>query len=291
MFDALPMLQNSIGATSDAMSILSANAQAFQTNGYKQSKYTFASVFGKRLEALGTRYSRFGGAHSQNVSQGITLVPMGYDMSQGGLKVGGPLDSAVNGQGFFILQAQNSAKYMLTRASDFIFAADGTLIDIFGRKVKGYKMVDGVADKSELVNITVPEGSDLADVGFETDGVMFNNFQARQAAIERGDTAEDLEGEPMFQLALGRVSNPSQMQLGQGNAFNTTVESGEIARGVSEDTGFGTVVGGSTESSNVNPAEVTIQGIQLQRGYNAIQAALTMTNRFLTQLMEVAGKA
>jgi hypothetical protein len=92
-------------------------------------------------------------------------------------------------------------------------------------------------------------------------------------------------------LALGRVPNPSQMELGQGNAFNTTVESGEMTRGTSDADGFGNVVGGSTESSNVNPAETTIQGIQLQRGYNAIQAALTMTNRFLTQLMEVAGKA
>ena len=45
MFDALPMLQNSIGATSDAMSILSANAQAFQTNGYKQSKYTLEELY------------------------------------------------------------------------------------------------------------------------------------------------------------------------------------------------------------------------------------------------------
>jgi len=36
---------------------------------------------------------------------------------------------------------------------------------------------------------------------------------------------------------------------------------------------------------------VTVTGIQLQRGYNATQAALTMTNRFLTQIMEVASKA
>ena len=42
MFNALPMLQNTITATADAMSILAADAQAFQTDGYKaKSLYIF----------------------------------------------------------------------------------------------------------------------------------------------------------------------------------------------------------------------------------------------------------
>ena len=82
------------------------------------------------------------------------------------------------------------------------------------------------------------------------------------------------------------------MELSQGNAFTLTLRSGEVSYyGVSEEFNLGSVVGASAESSNVNPAEVTVTGIQLQRGYNATQAALTMTNRFLTQIMEVAGKA
>jgi flagellar hook protein FlgE len=291
MFNAIPMIQNSISATSDAMNILSANAQAFQTDGYKQSTYTFASIFGKRLNTLGARYNRFGGAHSQNISQGITLVPMGYDMSQGGLKTGGALDAAVNGQGFFMLQSETSSKFLLSRASDFIFGVDGTLRDIFGRKIKCYKMVNGKADTSQLVDLKLPEGSDLSDVGFEEGGVLMSNYQARKAARDSGDIENLEDGTPLFQLALGRVSNPSQLEQGQGNAFTETINSGKITLGHSDKEAFGSVVGGSSESSNVNPAETTITGIQLQRGYNAIQGALTMCNKFLTQLMEVASKA
>ena len=294
MFNALPMLQNSIAATSQAMTLLSADAQAFQTDGYKQSRYSFSSIFNSEVQSVGGRSGRYGGAHNQTMSQGITLIPMGYDMSQGGIKTAKPLNSAINGQGFFVLQAENSSQHLLTRASDFIFAADGSLIDIFGRRVKGYKMVNGKPDKSELIDIVLdPKEFNLADVGFEEKGILTTNYQARKIARDDGTAIENFPaGEQTFQLALANVPNPSQMEQGQGNTFVTTLKSGSVTfYGVSDEENLGNVVGSSSESSNVNPAETTIVGIQLQRGYNATQAALTMTNRFLTQIMEVAGKA
>ncbi len=294
MFNAIPMIQNSISATSQAMELLSADAQAFQTDGYKQTRYSFASVFNREVQSMGGRFGRYGGGHNQTMSQGVTLIPMGYDMSQGGIKTAEPLNAAINGQGFFILQAENSSQHLLTRASDFIFAADGSLMDIFGRKVKGYKMVNGQPDKSQLVDIKLDASTDnLADVGFEENGILTSNYQARLSARSNGESIENLpEGNQLFQLALGFVGNPSQMTQGQGNTFTTSLKSGSISfYGVSSEQNLGNVIGGSSESSNVNPAETTIVGIQLQRGYNATQAALTMTNRFLTQIMEVASKA
>jgi flagellar hook protein FlgE len=291
MFNALPMIQNSISATSDAMTILSTDAQAFQTDGYKQQRYSFQSIFNSEVTAVGGRFGRFGGAHNQTQNTGVTLIPMGYDMSQGGIKTAQPLNAAVSGQGFFVLQSENNQQHLFTRASDFIFSADGTLVDVFGRRVKGYRLNNGTVDKSELVDINLePNTFNLSDVGFEDGGVLTTNFQERQAARESGE--ELPEGDQLFQLALGNVPNPSQMELKQGNAFNVTLKSGSVSYyGVADESNLGSVIGASTESSNVNPAEVTVTGIQLQRGYNATQAALTMTNRFLTQIMEVAGKA
>ena len=291
MFNALPMIQNSISATSDAMTILSTDAQAFQTDGYKQQRYSFQSIFNSEVTAVGGRFGRFGGAHNQTQNTGVTLIPMGYDMSQGGIKTAQPLNAAVSGQGFFVLQSENNQQHLFTRASDFIFSPDGTLVDVFGRRVKGYRLNNGTVDKSELVDINLePNTFNLSDVGFEDGGVLTTNFQERQAARESGE--ELPEGDQLFQLALGNVPNPSQMELKQGNAFNVTLKSGSVSYyGVADESNLGSVIGASTESSNVNPAEVTVTGIQLQRGYNATQAALTMTNRFLTQIMEVAGKA
>ena len=128
---------------------------------------------------------------------------------------------------FFILQADNSSQHLLTRASDFIFAADGSLIDVFGRKVKGYKMVNGKPDKTQLVDIKLdPNNTNLSDVGFEENGVLMSNYQQRKAAIDNGTSTEELpEGEQLFQLALGYVPNPSQMTQGQGNTFTVSLKS------------------------------------------------------------------
>ena len=49
------------------------------------------------------------------------------------------------------------------------------------------------------------------------------------------------------------------MEQGQGNTFVTTLKSGNVTfYGVSDEENLGNVVGGSSESSNVNPAETTI---------------------------------
>jgi flagellar hook protein FlgE len=274
MFHSLSMIQNSIAATSQAMAILSSNAQAFQTDGYKQQTFTFTAMFQHQLH--GFYASGSGGARS--LSQGVSLVSMGYDMSQGGIKKSGPLNAAIKGPGFFILEGSIVERYVLTRASDFIFSANGTLCDIFGRKVKGYRIVDGTVDQSVLVDIKLDTTVTISDVRIQEEGMIYSS------------AGEDTQ--PVYQLAMARVSNASQMAQVQGNAFRPTINSGPItAYGVSGDPLFGQVSGGFSESSNVNPAELTIMGIQLQRGYQAIQAALTMSNRFLTQLMDVAGKA
>ena len=293
MFNSIPMIQNSITATSEAMSILASDAQAFQTDGHKQLKYAFTPIYNSMIHGGGGQYNTYGVGSNTTMAQGVTLIPMGYDMSQGGIKSAGPLNAAIDGSGFFVLEEQSgSQQYALTRASNFIFSADGTLTDVFGRKVKGYPIVNGVADKSRMVPIQLdPNQYNLADVGFEDNGVLTTNYQARLAASKSNEELLQ-EGSATFQLAIATVPNPSQMRSVQGNAFVTTLNSGNVSHyGVSNDATGGRVIGGSSESSNVNPAETTIKGIQLQRGYNAVQAALTMANRFITQIMEVVSKA
>lgn len=279
MFNNLAMLQNSISSISEAMTIVSSNAQLFQTDGAKQTTYSFGPIFSEA---------------SASLSKSVSIVMTGYDMSQGGLKPGKPLNAAINGQGFFVLQPDNSNQQALTRASEFFFNSNGTLVDIYNRKVKGYRMVNGKPDKSELVDITLdPEKTNLADVGFEDNGVLTSNYQARKAATENNRLSDTMpEGEPLFQLAVAYVPNPSRMNQIQGNAFYTTNVSGPISYyGTSNEKNLGSVFGGSSESSNVNPAETTIIGLQHQRAYQLMQATVSMSTKFVSQLLELTSKA
>lgn len=296
LFQALDTIENSILAYSQAFNILAGDIQNFQTSGYKQSQYSFVSLFSTSMQRYG---GGLGGAalrgreNTQSIAMGVTLIPYGIDFSQGGFNPGSRLNVAVQGSSFFMVKPEDSNRdFALTRASDFLFSADGTLVDGFGRRVMGYKMKNGQADKDSLVPIKIdPEEIDLLSVGFENEGVLTTNFQARKDALAAGDGTTLPDGEPLFQLALARVPNPSGLETDSGNSFRTTLNSGQIFRfGVSGDTGMGQVFGGVTEGSNVDPSETTIIGIELQRGYNAVQSTLTFINKFLTTFLSATDK-
>jgi len=297
MFETLEMIENSIVSYADAMKVVAGDVQNFQADGYKQSRYSFVSIFQAKLAKYGGSSALTPGAsHSQQISQGVVLLPLGLDFTQGGIRAGGPLNVAVNGSGLFVLKPENLSDYVYTRASDFVFGSDGSLIDSFGRRVMGYQYVNGKLDKSKLVAIKVDsEKYDVNDLGFEENGTLISNYSARQAAINnesKNNTSGVPKGDTLFQIGVANIPNPSGLSPYVGNTYRTNLTSGQVASfGISNDPGIGTVMGGSIESSNVNPAEVSIVGIQLQRGYNAVQGALTMINKMLSSFMSVVDKA
>ena len=298
MFETLEMIENSIVSYADAMKIVAGDVQNFQADGYKQSRYSFVSIFQAQIAKYGASSAQTPGAsHSQQISQGVVLLPLGLDFTQGGLRAGGPLNVAVSGNGLFVLKPENLTDHIYTRASDFVFGSDGSLIDSFGRRVMGYQYVNGKLDKSKLVAIKVdPTKYDVNDLGFESNGILTSNYSARKLASSQSSTdgtkTNVPAGEQLFQIGLANIPNPSGLSPYVGNTYRTNLNSGDVAAfGVSNDTGLGTVSGASIESSNVNPAEVSIVGIQLQRGYNAVQGALTMINKMLSSFMSVVEKA
>lgn len=295
MFQTLQMIEGSIQSYSEAMRLLASDVQAFQSDGYKQSRYTFVSLYTQQINRMGGGAGLNRGAfNTQRVSQGVMLSPLGFNWSQGGLRPAEPTNAAVVGSGLFVLKPDNLNDFVYTRASDFVFTADGTLVDTFGRKVMGYKVdEDGTVDKSTLSAITVdPDEQDITDLGFEDSGALVTNFAARKSARESQDESDVPDGEVLFQLALAKVPNPSLLTAHSGNTYRTNAGSGEVLRyDVSGATGFGEIRGGFAESSNVDPAETTIIGIQLQRGYNAVQSALTLISSTLSKFLSAIDKA
>lgn len=293
MFNVLHNMKTVISQTGTMMTSLANDTQAFQVNGHKQSRFAFASLYTTAIQSVSRSGNRmYSSPTSLSMPGGIGLVQMGYDMSQGSIRRGDYLNAAIQGNGFFLIQNQNSYQQLLTRASDWVFSADGTLSDVFGRRVKGYRMVNGVADTSELVDIVLdPNTYNLGDIGFEGDGILTTNYAAR-AAFDSNSDEEMPEGEALYQLAVASVPNPSQMKQVTGTAFSVTTQSGSISSiGVSGEDANGSVIGGSVESSNVNPSENAIEAIQLQRSYQAQQSVLTLANKFLQNVMDVVGKA
>ncbi|RAP34950.1 hypothetical protein DID77_00015 [Candidatus Marinamargulisbacteria bacterium SCGC AG-439-L15] len=233
--------------------------------------------------------------NTRQVTTGSMHVNYGIDMSQGGLVPGGPLNAAIQGQDFFVLRnteaAGSSNQEFYTRASNFHFKKDGSIVDSHGRSLMGFEMVNGQVDMTRLTTIKVdPTIHDLNDIGFEADGILTTNYAARKNAIENGDAILP-EGEKLFQIALAKVPQPEHMDHAAGTSFTTNLESGRTTGYVVSSADGSSVSGGQSESSNINPAEITVIGVTMQRKLQAEQAGFTLLIGSLNKIIQMADKA
>lgn len=286
MLDALAQIKNSIQAYRDAMTILSSNTQNFQTDGYKGVLYSFQTIFSDVISSGGAGASGTGGSDGIKISQSMHLIPTGLDFTQGSIAIGKALNAAIDGQSLFMVKGTGN-EHLFKRTSDFMFDNQGYLTDSLGRRVLGYAVSqNGVADKTKLIEIKLdPMTTSLNDVGFESNGILTTNYYKRKEAIDN-KLVTIPSGQHLFQLALARFENPSKLAISAGGAYTATATSGNVVSvGVSKDAGLGIVYGGSKESSNVDASAIAIEGVQLQRGYNAVQSSMTMINRVLQDFL------
>ncbi len=288
VFQLLAGLENSILAHQGAFEGLVSDSQNFSVDGYKSRRDVFSQLFSHEISVMPSS-SQGGAPHSNKakISGATTLVPLGINFEQGDIRnlgLSAPLTAAIQGPGFFLLR--EGSQTLVTRASNWSFNTNGELIDVAGRQVMGYQFVNGVLDKSTLVPIKIdPTDISQADSGFVDGGIMVSNFQQ----IQNGAA---VESQPLFQLAMGEVPNKAALTPENGTAYSLNRVSGEITfRGVSSEGGLGRVFGTSAESSTVDPAKLSVRGIQLQRSYNALQTSLSTVSKFLETMITTIGKA
>lgn len=80
---------------------------------------------------------------------------------------------------------------------------------------------------------------------------------------------EDGSFKPLYRIPLANVASPDQLQVLSGNIFTESPTSGAVRIGFAGATGFGSIVSGALESSNVDIAEELTNMIESQRNYTA----------------------
>lgn len=327
MFAVLSMLEDTVGSYQLSLSLLSAKAANFNTPGYKQPEYSFTTLFTQAIHNQGSvagRGTDRSSSNSVNIGQGMQIIIMGFDMTQGAERSGLKTDAFISGQGFFVVEASsNSIENHYTRAGRFNWTSDGFLIDVLGRKVKGYRrrekrdpsgnvirdanglpsyetaFDEGLQDiRVDPTTVATADGSpgSLQDVGITDGGVITTEWSRATNTIENSSGTTLLPPEEKWQLAVATFSNPEKLEaLPSGNGFRVGFSSGdpiggEGSPGVANTGLAGSVVGGVFEGSNVDPAKVSVEGIQLQRGYNGVQSAITIVAKFLSNYMSMIDK-
>lgn len=226
------------------------------TAGYKGERTTYASVEAAAAEgSQPAEATSATSATSPAVSQGPralgVLAGNSTDFSVGPLReTGRPLDAAIEGEGFFVVQTPRGTRY--ARAGNFTLDSSGQLVTPAGDLVVG-----------ETGPITVPAGN----VAIGQDGTVSVN------------------GQTIDKLKLVRFDNPASALLKEGGSlFAPTGAAQPLAAERAR------VVQGALEASNVNGVTELVSMMQNGREFDSLQRAITLTRELGRRVASEIGK-
>jgi flagellar basal-body rod protein FlgG len=236
--------------------VISNNIANMNTVGFKRQRAEFQDLLYQNIERMG----------AQSSSQG-TVVPTGIQVGAG-VKAGavyriteqgtpqrtdGRYDMAIDGRGYFqILLPSGETAY--TRAGNFAVNGEGQLVTDDGYAVQP--------------NISIPQ--DAVDVTVSKSGQV----QVTQA----GQTAPAIVG----QLELATFFNDAGLEAVGDNLLLETAASGAANVGSPGEVGFGEILHGYTEASNVDAVAEISNLIIAQRAYEMNSKVITTADEMLS---------
>src|SRR5580704_9777368 len=166
MQTAFSIALSGLTAKTTAIDVTGNNLANLNTAGYKATTLSFHDLVSQSLGATPGQ-TQIG----VGVSAPITL----RQFSQGAIQsTGGPLDAAIQGDGFFIC-TNPSGDTEYTREGTFEVDSSGDLTTPTGEFVQGWTMTNGVVNtNAPLGNITVPTGTLDAPVATQNTSVTLN---------------------------------------------------------------------------------------------------------------------
>ncbi len=238
------------------------NLANVNTPGYKRSRVTFEDMLYETLQGTGVvNYQDTDTIQPMQIGRGVRLATIQRVHSKGSAETtAGEFDLMIDGAGFFQVQRPDGS-LAYTRDGSFRPSDTGTLVNH-----SGYSVVPP---------ITIP--SDTTGVSISPDGFVSITVEGGSEIIELG------------QIQLARFINPSGLEALGENLYAETPASGAPVEGYAQENGFGRILQGYLESSNVEIVQEMVDMIQAQRAYEvnsrAIRTADEMIERAVNGLV------
>ena len=98
------------------------------TTAFKSSRITFSQLLSETIKTASQPTNTVGGTNPQQIGHGVGIASITPMMTQGNIaNTGNPLDLAIEGEGYFVLN--DGAKDLYTRAGAFAIDANSRLVD------------------------------------------------------------------------------------------------------------------------------------------------------------------
>src|SRR5579863_1099433 len=137
-------------ANSTALEVVGDNLANINTQGFKSDDVLFEDAMNAANASL-------------QAGSGVSATLTNRNFTQGPIQTtNGPLDAAIQGGGFFVVQTPAGAT-QYTRDGSFSLDANGNLVTSAGDQVQGWTAVNGVLNASGATsNISIPALTSLA---------------------------------------------------------------------------------------------------------------------------------
>ena len=238
--------------------VISNNIANMTTTGFKRRQAEFQDLIYQNLRRVGSNSSDTGSIvpSGAQVGLGVKTAAIYRINAQGNLQqTANTLDMAIQGNGYFQITLPSGGT-AYTRDGTFGLAADGTVVT-----ADGYTVQPGLQIPSAATGVTV-------------------NTSGQVQVTLSGQTAPTTIG----QLQVAVFPNEAGLDAQGANLFIQTSASGAPVGGNPGTAGFGTVMQGFIETSNVNIVTEITNLITAQRAYEMNSKVITSSDEMMSTL-------
>jgi flagellar basal-body rod protein FlgG len=238
--------------------VISNNIANMSTTGYKRRRAEFQDLIYENMRRVGSASSDQGTTlpAGAQIGLGVKTAAIYRITEQGNLQqTDNRFDLAIRGNGYFPVQLP-SGETAYTRAGSFGLAADGTIVTSDGYTVGG--------------GVVVPAAA--RDVTINASGEVLVKLDGQTALQNVG------------QVQLAIFPNEGGLDAMGDNLYLATPASGDAALGVAGNPGYGQMLQGFIETSNVNVVQEITNLITAQRAYEMNSKVITTSDEMLSTL-------
>ena len=255
---ALDIAGTGMQAQATNVEVISNNIANMTTTGFKRRRAEFQDLIYQNLRRVGSNSSDAGSVvpAGAQVGLGVKTAAIYRINEQGNLQQpSNPFDLAIRGGGYF-QPALPSGETAYTRDGTLSLSPEGQIVTS-----DGYVVQPGITIPSNATNVTI------------------NGAGQVQVTLD-GQTAPQLVG----QLQLAVFPNEAGLDAPGDNLFLQSSASGNPVTGVPASPGFGSVLQGFVETSNVNVVSEITNLITAQRAYEMNSKVITTSDQMLSTL-------
>ena len=257
------VIRSGLDASLKQLDVLSNNIANAKTTGYKRSDASFQDIYAEKASFLSPG----------RIGHGASLDTIRQFRSQGPLKqTNKTLDLAIEGQGMFVLRrpdgpAGDTNNY--TRDGSFSLDNDGFITSSDGQFL--------LSDTQQPIQ--VPRSAVIQGRTFFLNDINIDEFG--RVIAQMGDNQEQVVG----RVGLAKFSDPTRLTPNGNNLFKANLASGEAAVNGPFEDGYGKIISGAIELSNVDMTAELSGLIQAQQAFSGssrlIQTETDMTRRLI----------